>query len=925
MLSVAALFAQGMQTLPNDPAVRVGKLDNGLTYYILHNEIPAQRAEFYLATNVGAIQETPDQDGLAHFLEHMCFNGTKNFPGKGILNYLQSIGASFGGNVNASTGVEQTIYMLNNIPLVNQSVVDSCILIMHDYSHFVNCDPEEIDAERGVIVEERRSRRNAQWRLHERSLPYYYGDSKYATCTLIGSQENLLNFKPESLTNFYHTWYRPDLQAMIVIGDIDVDYTEAKIRETFADIPAAENPKPKDVIRVPDNDEPVIGILTDPETTSTSLEVFWKGEPMPDELNNTVPGQIYSYVKNIIAIVMNERLGDISARSDAPFLNASFMVGSLCNTVEASYGSISASNGASLDALRAFLIEIRKMSRFGFTQDEVSRAKEEIRSIYENAVKNAPSRKNSDFVNLFVNNFFHNEPFMEPEFEYQLIQQIGSMVTENEINQILSQLIPENNLVVVYKAPEKEGLAHPTEDDVRAVIAEVENTEISANDNAEVASSFLDPASLKDGKIKKTASGLYGSTVLTLSNGIKVYLLPTDYDKNSVSFNIFRTGGLSVVADGDLPSMNDDVFGLYLQNTGVAGFSGREVPKMLSGKIVRVNPYFSELYNGVSGSAATGDLETALQLAYLYITNPRFDAEEYAQGINMITSVLPNLVSSPNYKMSKRLQTELYGSSPRHRLIDEEMLGQACLATLEKVYRNAFKDAAGVSMVLVGDFDIETVKPLIAKYVGSLPKGKKAVSWNKRLDMVTGNVAVDFKEDMETPMSTVLYVYHAPVEYNGINNAALEAASYILRMRLTTSLREEEGGTYGAQTAVQLDKSKPSEALFQIVFNAKPEIADRLRELTMRDFTALAEEGPTAEEFDMALKNIRKNIPESRTTNSYWQVNLMTSVLFGIDCDAEDEAAAANLKPEDVQNVLKALIESGNKFDFIMRPGVTKE
>ena len=425
MLSVAALFAQGMQTLPNDPAVRVGKLDNGLTYYILHNEIPAQRAEFYLATNVGAIQETPDQDGLAHFLEHMCFNGTKNFPGKGILNYLQSIGASFGGNVNASTGVEQTIYMLNNIPLVNQSVVDSCILIMHDYSHFVNCDPEEIDAERGVIVEERRSRRNAQWRLHERSLPYYYGDSKYATCTLIGSQENLLNFKPESLTNFYHTWYRPDLQAMIVIGDIDVDYTEAKIRETFADIPAAENPKPKDVIRVPDNDEPVIGILTDPETTSTSLEVFWKGEPMPDELNNTVPGQIYSYVKNIIAIVMNERLGDISARSDAPFLNASFMVGSLCNTVEASYGSISASNGASLDALRAFLIEIRKMSRFGFTQDEVSRAKEEIRSIYENAVKNAPSRKNSDFVNLFVNNFFHNEPFMEPEFEYQLIQQIG--------------------------------------------------------------------------------------------------------------------------------------------------------------------------------------------------------------------------------------------------------------------------------------------------------------------------------------------------------------------------------------------------------------------------------------------------------------------------------------------------------------------
>ena len=297
VLGSMVAFAQGqaLQNLPNDPAVKKGQLDNGLTYYIRHNALPEGRAEFYLATNVGAIQETPDQDGLAHFLEHMCFNGTKNFPDKKILDYLQSIGASFGGNVNASTGVEQTIYMLNNIPLVNDSVIDTCILIMHDYSHFVLNSPEEIDKERGVIIEERRQRRNAQWRLHEQSLPYYYGDSKYGSCTLIGSQENLETFKPESLVNFYQTWYHPDMQALVVVGDIDPDAVEQKIKRIFSDIPKAENPKPKDVIKIPENAEPIVGVLTDPEATTYTFEVLWKHDALPEEYNSTTVGVLHDW------------------------------------------------------------------------------------------------------------------------------------------------------------------------------------------------------------------------------------------------------------------------------------------------------------------------------------------------------------------------------------------------------------------------------------------------------------------------------------------------------------------------------------------------------------------------------------------------------------------------------------------------------
>ena len=318
LFSAVLVFAQGpqIQQLPDDPAVRKGKLDNGLTYYIRHNDKPEGRAEFYLATNVGAIQETPDQDGLAHFLEHMCFNGTKNFPDKALLEYLQSIGAEFGRNINAATGVEQTTYMLNNIPVSRTGIVDTCLLIMHDYSHFVTCDPIEIDKERGVIIEEKRSRNNASWRMREKSLPYYFGDSKYATCTLIGSQENLENFKPESLVSFYRTWYRPDLQAVIVVGDIDVDYVENKIKDLFGDIPAVENPTPKVMPVIPDNREPAVGIITDPEASITSIEMLWKRPARPEELNSTDAGMFLDLLNTYIAVIMYERFSDITSQPD---------------------------------------------------------------------------------------------------------------------------------------------------------------------------------------------------------------------------------------------------------------------------------------------------------------------------------------------------------------------------------------------------------------------------------------------------------------------------------------------------------------------------------------------------------------------------------------------------------------------------------
>ena len=920
LLGAAALgFAQQLQQLPNDPATRVGKLDNGLTYYIRHNEKPAQRAEFYLATNVGALQELPDQDGLAHFLEHMCFNGTKNFPGKGILNWLESIGASFGGNVNASTGVEQTIYLLNNIPLVRPTVVDTCILIMHDYSHFVTCDPEEIDKERGVILEEKRSRNTAQWRMREASGPYLYGDTKYATTSIIGTEENLKTFKPESLTNFYHTWYRPDMQALIVVGDIDVDYVEACIQRTFADIPAAENPKQKDIIAIPDNAKPAIGILTDPENRNTAITAYWRSQATPEELNSTPIGLLTDLVEDIVSIVMNERFTDITAQPDAPFLHGAFGIGNLCETADVVFAEVACKDGEALPAFTASLLEAEKLRRFGLTDAEVERAKAEVLSQYEAAAKKADTRTNSEFVMPMISNFFDNERFMDPQTEYQLVQQLMPALTTETINQMVQQLITRENLVVIYEAPEKEGLTHPTAEQIQAVIDDVENAEIAQAAGEEIPAEFLDPSTLKGSKNAKIKDGIYDSETFTLKNGMRVWLLSTEHEKDRIVFNLSKDGGKSLLSDEEIYSFDSNIWSLYLQNSGIAGFPKTMVNKMLSGKQLSVTPYIDEYTHGVSGSTTVKDLETALQLAYLYFAQPRFDEAEYNQGISQIKAVLPNLMTQSNYKLTKALYDYAY-DSPRRFMISDETLSKASLGTLEKVYKRLFADAAGARLVVVGDFDEDDIMPLIRKYAGSIPMSKTATKAEYRGDgITTANRVYDFKAQMATPMVTVVQTYNALKPYSVADQAALDALSYILDMLYTETLREDEGGTYGASASAEASRKPDERHFMQVVFQTNVESADKLRELAKSGFKGLAENGPTAEQFDKAVKNLQKNIPENRQRNAYWRSMLLLSAQYGFDFDHDYEAAVNALTPEKVQNAAKELL-NGNLVELVMRP-----
>ena len=925
LLSAAMLFAAvavfGQTVLPNDPEVRTGKLDNGLTYYIRHNANPEDRAEFYLATNVGAIQETPDQDGLAHFLEHMCFNGTKNLPGKTMLDYLQKIGAEFGRNINAGTGVEETTYMLNNIPVTRTGIIDTCLLIMHDYSHYVTCDPEEIDKERGVILEERRTRRNAAWRMHEKSLPYYYGDSKYATCTLIGSEENLKNFKPESLVNFYKTWYRPDLQAVIVVGDVDVDYVENKIKSLFGDIPAAENPQPKENIIIPGNDEPVIGIITDPEATATTLEILWKKDAMPEMLNNTDAGFMLEFMKGIVANVMSERFNDITANPEAPFLYAGLGTAGLCETCEPVLGSVVCKDGESIPAFKAFLTEVEKMKLYGFSESEVSRAKENILTVYKKNAEGASTRKNEDFVQGYIDNFFDNYSYMVPEVEYELAQQISAVLTADVVNQFTAALIPENNLVIVYKAPEKEGIAHPSEADFLNAIAEVESSEIEANEEQNFDIPLMDADALAGSKVENMTSTVSGAEEWTLANGLKVVVLPVDYRKDEVKMNLRMPGGRSLIATEDLVPFEENIFAMYLGNTGIAGFSGTDLRKVLAGKTASAMPYISSTRHGISASSTPKDIETAFQLMYLLFTEPRFDETEFMTGINQLKAILPNVLKQPDFIFSGELTKTLYGNNPRQFTITMETLEKADLATLKRVYESMYDNVSGAVLTIVGNVDKESLLPLVEKYAGSLPGTGTADKWTDTGEgLVKGNVENHFAVNMETPKNTVLQIYSAYIPYSVETSVMMDAAKYILDMIYTETLREEEGGTYGASVGCDLRYEPDERATIQVYFETNPESAAKLTASAKASLYDLMKNGPTDEQVAMAVANFRKNLPESRNSLDYWAGNIETYYECGIDYDKEYEAAIEKISAKNIQKVLKKILKQGNFIEVMMYP-----
>ena len=913
MAMIIAVVSLGQTQLPVDANVRIGRLENGLTYYIRHNDKPAQSAEFYLATNVGAFQEEDDQDGLAHFLEHMCFNGTKNFPGKSLLEYLQSIGAEFGRNINASTGFEQTQYMLNNIPIVREGIIDSCLLVLHDYSHYVTCDPKEIDAERGVIVEERRSRRDASWRMFEKSLPFYFGDTPMARRTLIGGEEQLKTFKPESLVNFYRKWYNPDMQAVVVVGDVDVDQIEQKIKDIFGPIPAATVPTVKPIVPVPGNAEPAVAVFTDPEATSSMVELLWRGDALPKEMASTDVAFTLDIMKSVISIVFNERMEALTASSNAPFISGGIGISSICEGCDAVQAQLVFKDGDYANALKTFYTEIEKMRRYGITESEYERAKLKLISRAEKAVEAASTRKNAEFVWPILGHFFSNDYLLEPEIRLQLTNAICAQLPSAIFQQVLSQMITDENFVVLYKAPSREGLVHPTESHILAVINEVKNGEVAAPVEEGANEPLLDAASIAAGSIKKEKNGVYGSTVWTLSNGVKVVYLPTTHKNDQVIIDLVKKGGKTLIEDSEIPSLDDNIWALYEANRGVSKFGGVQLKKMLTGKNVSCSLYIGETRHGVSALSTPKDLETAMQLLYLNVVEPRFDNEEYMIGINQLKTMLPNLEKNPMFKFQRYMVETVHANNLRRQVMNGETLEKANIADVETVCNRLFDDAAGATLYVVGNVDKETLKPLVEKYVASLPGGKKGSKViDRKEEYVKGEVVKEFPIEMETPKSTVVQVYTSDVPMTIENEVLFKVAKLYLEMVYVETLRESEGGTYGASIMTNIENEPKDFNAFMIMFETNPESAQKLAGLAVDGVRGLLENGIPADKLDMIIKNMKKNIQQQRIENYYWLSSLKEYMEFGKDYETKYEAAVDAVTSEAVVNLMKRIIGQKN-------------
>ncbi len=919
-ISFAQVNPQGL--IERDPSVRYGKFDNGLTYYIKHNDKPAERADYYLFTNVGAIQETPAQNGLAHFLEHMALNGTKNLPGKMMINYFESIGASFGANINASTGVEQTMYMLNNIPTTREGIIDTALLIMHDYSAFVTNDPVEIDKERGVIIEEWRTRRTAEWRSTEKAWEHLYKGSKYATCNIIGTKENLETFPASELQDFYHTWYRPDLQAVVVVGDIDPEVIEAKLRALFEDIPARENPKPKEEIFLPENEEPIVGIITDPEERVSQVQFVVKYPLLtPRMARQYGAGFMNDLAVDLVNAVFSERFDDIRKKADAPFFAGFAAFTNLITTSDAFMANVVFSDGESLNAFEAALIEIEKAKRFGFTEGELERAKTNMIANAERATSNAESRKNGEYVRDYMSDFFQGWPFMTPAYKEEQIKGYLPFLSIDVINAFLKSISYDKNAVVLYLAPEREGLVHPKEQDFVAIMEKVKSAEMESDIKEEEFGELVDSALLLGSKVKQEKEGLFNSTVWRLENGINVVVRPSDYKKEEVTFRLQVPGGKSLIAESELPSLDDNMLVLYGNLSGVSHFPSTILSKMLTGKIVSESPFIGDEFHGITGQSSPKDFETLMQLVYLQVTEPRFVAEEIAPAFAQMNAIVPNLSKQPNFIFGDAYMKTAYGNNPRKQLISMDMVSKMSVTSLEQSYKTLFSNMAGASVYITGNVDLETIKPLVEKYIGSLPAiGGGSAYIDHNIQVVPGKVENVFNAPMTTPKSTVLLIYSGDVKYDLENVLTMQAFRYVLDLVYTETIREEEGATYGVGTQGSVSAIPQNRGEMLIQFDTDPARAEDMIKLAIKGVEDLANNGPSEEQMVKVRENFLKNVSESRINNSYWSNNLRQFDLTGVDLDTEREAVINSLTSEKVKNFVADFIGQGNFVKIVMNP-----
>lgn len=933
-LTIVALFfacniyaQQGK--IDNDNTIRKGILPNGMTYYIRHNAQTKGVADFYIAQKVGSILEEKRQRGLAHFLEHMAFNGTKHFPGNtlqpGIVAWCESVGIKFGANLNAYTSVDQTVYNISAAPVTREGVIDSCLLILNDWSHELLLTDKEIDKERGVIEEEWRTRRSgmAMQRLSEQAMPIIYAGTKYSDCMPIGNIDIVRTFPYNDLRDYYSKWYRPDLQAIIVVGDINEDKIEEKIKKLFAKIPLPQNPAHRIYYPIGNNEKMILYTATDKEQPTVNFTLYMKRDVTPKQERNTIQNYADDYKTNILRMAINDRLEELSRTKNAPFISASVRSGNffLASTKDAFELSGVLKEGKVLEAIQLLVGEVERARANGITIDELKRGKAEMLSYAENDYNDRSNRRNGEFVEQCVQNFLEETPIIEPEKELEIVRKLDKTVTIDDVNALAKTIITNQNQVVTMFGPDKNTFKMPTNSSIENAILKAQKQHYTPYKTQNTLTERLITKLPKPGSIKSERTYKYGYTEFTLSNGLKVYVRPTNFEPDEVNLKLFSLGGKNIYPDSEMPNLTYLMAGATIG--GVAQYNDLTLEKMLAGKTATVTPFIDNDTRGMAGTSNVKDTKTLLELVYLYFTQPRKDPQAFKNLMEQQQEFLTNAHVNPMLAYNDTLHKVAYATN-RMESMNKEQLKRVNYNRIMHIYKELFANAANFKLILTGNININKLKPLLCQYIATLPSNNtKETIGTYEPKLVDGKKTYIFHKKQTTPTAITTIVIKGKMEYNNRNELLMDAIGQLLRIVYTEKVREDKGGTYSVQASGDLQHHPNDEALLRIAFQTDPQKYNDLIPIVYKELEKMATEGPSQQDLDKVKAYELKVYNQVLRMNNYWEYVLYTDLYNGIDVDTDFRYIVENMTCDDIRTTLRNLLNQNNCIEVTMTQPTT--
>ena len=917
------------QSLPIDPAVRYGTLSNGLTYYICPNQKPTGQAEFYIVQRVGSILEEEDQRGLAHFLEHMAFNGTKNFPGKRLIEYLEENGVRFGTDINAYTSFDQTVYNLSNVPTRREGLVDSCLLILHDWSGFITLEGKEIDAERKVIHEEWRTKTGARERIYEQTLPKLFPDgNRYAHRMPIGLMEVVDNFPHKALRDYYHRWYRPDLQAIIIAGDVDANYVENRIKVLWKDIPLKEDAPERPYFTVADNATPIVAIGTDRELTSGTLRISYKYDPQPKEANLTLAGQKENLCRQMVISMFSYRLYDQATEGNNPQeFNLQFSDGdySLAMTKKALSAHAYFKGDNWKAGMKAIVFQLKRVMEHGFTPAEFERVCNDLRrsiSMTEESI-NTSSLNNNALVQKCMAHFLHSHPLLSQAEEMKLYRQLLQSLTLADVNARLNQfLYSQGGVAILLQGQEREGNQWPTEAEVLEAYGEAWGQQTTPYEipETEPVPELMPTMPVAGTIVKETENKLYGTHEFTLSNGVRVILKPTKAANDILQLTAFSHGGTSLIPDEEYNNIN--AINALPGMGGLAHLTGRQLGRALEGSTASYQTNVGTLTESFNGNCRWNDVEDLLQLMHLrFTTSPRQDTTAFHRWQNSMRSTVRQRMESPMTYFSDTLRSTMYEPHPRSRkaslaLADSVDYDRTCV-----LFKERFANAGDFTFIFVGQMNVDSLRPLLCQYVASMPGNPKECE-EADLDALPrlsrGKHTANVQIPMENPVTTVIYNILAKERYTAKNNLACAILSEVMNSLCTETLREQEGGTYNVSVTSRISRQPADELTLMFNFNTNPQQARTLLQKAIDLLSQVADEGPSTEHFNKAKEYLQKQYTAYRATDAFWMDALTDRVRYGSDDMLTNGETLHQITTKDVQRLARKLIRSRHTTEVMM-------